>query len=132
MNLKIFYLTYSKIIPIIILKGLTKMNNIMMTFKLPIKVEEKDGWFISSCSILDVFSQGETLEIAKKNIIETLKIFFASCYERGTLEEVLKECGFELSNSVEHNTDNIISKDEYVNIPIPLLSQFQEANHCHV
>ena len=34
------------------------------------------------------------MEEAKKNIAEALFMFFRSCFERGTLDAVLKQCGF--------------------------------------
>jgi len=50
--------------------------------------------YISSCPILDVVSQGETEEEAKNNLVEAVTAFAISCFERGTLEKVLEQCGF--------------------------------------
>ena len=65
-----------------------------MEFKLPAQVKKKGKWFISSCNLLDVHSQGHTREEAERNLQDALATFLLSCYERGTLEVVLREAGF--------------------------------------
>jgi len=65
-----------------------------MEFKLPAQVKKKGKWFISSCTLLDVHSQGHTREQAERNLKDALATFLLSCYERGTLETVLHEAGF--------------------------------------
>jgi predicted RNase H-like HicB family nuclease len=105
---------------------------ITLTAKLPIQITKKANWYIASCPALDVASQGETEEIAKKNISEALTMFLRSCVERGTLDAVLKQCGF---RSVVAQDDIESSEpppdQEYVDIPLHLLSQFEENRHCH-
>jgi predicted RNase H-like HicB family nuclease len=63
-------------------------------FKLPARVRKKGNWFISSCPALDVYSQGRTREEAERNLVDALKGFFLSCYERGSLDAVLRDAGF--------------------------------------
>jgi predicted RNase H-like HicB family nuclease len=65
-----------------------------MKMELPVEVTKDDGWFISSCHVLDIHSQGKTENKALENIAEALELFLLSCFERGTLVEVLKESGF--------------------------------------
>src|SRR5882724_10286593 len=65
-----------------------------MEFKLPAQVKKKGKWFISSCNLLDVHSQGHTREQAERNLKDALATFLLSCYERGALEIVLREAGF--------------------------------------
>ena len=55
---------------------------------------EKDGGYFVYCPVLDVGSQGDTVAEAKKNIAEATQCFVDGCYEMGTLNEVLLECGF--------------------------------------
>ena len=66
---------------------------ISIEFELPAKIRKKGGWFISSCPLLDVFSQGDTRAQAERNLIDALESFLISCYERGTLDAVLRESG---------------------------------------
>src|SRR5208282_542773 len=56
--------------------------------------KEKGEWFVSSCNLLDVHSQGHTREQAERNLKDALATFLLSCYERGTLEIELREAGF--------------------------------------
>jgi predicted RNase H-like HicB family nuclease len=67
---------------------------IAMEFKLPPRIRKKGRWFISSCPLLDVHSQGDTRDKAEHNLVDALASFLISCYERGTLDEVLRDSGF--------------------------------------
>lgn len=64
-----------------------------MEFELPAKIRKKGKWFISSCPLLDVHSQGYTRDEAERNLVDALASFLLSCYQRGTLETVLRESG---------------------------------------
>ena len=67
---------------------------VIFEFQLPYKMKQEGKWYIASCPILDIHSQGTTEAKAKNNLIEALQLFFESCFERGTLDQVLKESGF--------------------------------------
>ena len=67
---------------------------VQIEFTVPADVREEGTYFTAGCLPLDVFSQGETEQSALANLAEALQLFIESCYERGTLEEVLKDCGF--------------------------------------
>ena len=70
-------------------------SSVEVEFTLPVEVRESDSgaaYRVSVCPPLDVFSQGETEEAALANLAEALQLFIESCIERGTLEEVLKDC----------------------------------------
>ena len=57
------------------------------------------GLYVSHCNPLDVCSQGDSEEEAVNNLNEAIHIFLSTCYEMGTLNEVLMECG--LSKEIE-------------------------------
>ena len=79
--------------------------------KLPIKFTERKDWILASCPIIDVHSQGETKKKAKENLEEAISLFLKSCLERNTLDQVLKQSGFERINHYrEHQS---------VTVPIP-------------
>jgi len=63
-------------------------------FHLPVAVEKKGKWFISTCPLLDVHSQGTTESKARENLIEALQLFIETCFDQGTLDQVLQEAGF--------------------------------------
>jgi predicted RNase H-like HicB family nuclease len=67
---------------------------VAIEFKLPMRMRKKGKWFVSSCPILDVFSQGRTRSEAEQNLSDALHSFLTSCYEAETLEKVLHEAGF--------------------------------------
>jgi predicted RNase H-like HicB family nuclease len=102
------------------------MPNIEMEFKLPIKYVAKKKHVVASCPVLDVASQGETEQKARVNLIEALTLFLTTCIEMGTLDDVLKQCGFRPSAS---GTIEIPEKD-YINIPIYLLTDQAGTKHC--
>jgi predicted RNase H-like HicB family nuclease len=106
--------------------------------KLPIKFTKKSKWVVASCPILDICAQGKTETSAKSNLKEALSLFFISCFERGTLDTVLKQCGFKPYKPV--NKDRVQSakarksvskKEDYINIPIPFLVDQHSQLECH-
>ena len=89
---------------------------------LPIKIKKKPGIYVSSC---DVHSQGYTEAEARKNIEEAVRLFITSCFERGTLEDVLKECGFQvISTPLRRKTNG----KNFITVPIP----FSAKNQCRI
>lgn len=101
--------------------------------RLPVKFTKKSKWHVASCPILDVHSQGETKGKAKKNLEEALSLFFISCFERGVLDAVLKDCGFRAFrpevNQKPHGPKT--SREEYLNIPIPFTVDQSSLTACH-
>ena len=45
--------------------------------------------YVSYWPTLDVYSQGDTKAEASANLVEAIRLFIASCKERGTLEAVI-------------------------------------------
>lgn len=98
-----------------------------LEFKLPMRIVKKKKWFLASCPVLDVFTQGDTREKARDNLIEALTLFLTSCIEMGTLNKVLNQCGFKTSESKRVT----IPKKDYINIPIYLLTNHTGTKNCH-
>ena len=97
-------------------------TSVKVEFTLPVKVREADdggACFVSVCPPLDVLSQGETEEAALANLAEALQLFVESCFERGTLEAVLKDCGFVLGE----NNQKVAEDERVVRVPLPLVAQ---------
>ena len=92
--------------------------------KVPVTVKKKGEWYISCCPILDVFSQGKTHDKAVSNLIEAMQLFVGSCYERGTLDQVLIESGFHAAHVTAEKPANDIELVD-VNFP-PLVAQYAE------
>ena len=104
-------------------------QEVMFTMRLPFEFVERKKWFLACCPILDVHSQGNTQAEAKKNLKEALQLFLMSCFERGTLDSVLKECGFTPVSLEEHVP---VPRKDYINIHLPMLVNKTRAHHCHV
>ena len=97
-------------------------TKVKVEFTVPAEVREAgaDGaYYVSDCPPLDVFSQGETEEAALANLAEALQLFIESCYERGTLEKVLKDCGF----APDGNNLGLAEGQRVVRVPLPLVAQ---------
>ncbi len=106
---------------------------ILFSAQLPLKLTKRKKWVVASCPILDVRSQGETEEKAKKNLIEALSLFFISCFERGTLDSVLKKCGFKPSREkITPKPGKRRKSKNYIDVPIPfLVKQGSHQSGCH-
>lgn len=107
-------------------------KNMVMEIKLPAEITKKSKWYVASCSVLGVSSQGNTEKKAKNNLIEALSLFFISCIERNTLDAIFKECGFKKA-TVYPTTPRSpkIKKENYVNVPLNLLYTKSNPNQCH-
>ena len=100
-------------------KGRRAMKKCFVTMHvgLPVKFTPRKRWVLASCPILDVHSQGDTEDEAKENLIEALHLFFLSCLERGTLDDVMRECGFVPTETMpppEQCRDH-----SHIDVPIP-------------
>jgi len=93
---------------------------IMVSLKLPAKVEKKKAYYVSSCPPLDVHSQGETKKKALKNLVEALELFIFSCFERGTLIPALSECGFKYTPGRRAKARSLPPNYQTVDISLPI------------
>ncbi len=106
--------------------------NVQFNVTLPIKITKRKKWFVASCPVLDVHSQGETEKKAKNNLIEALGLFFLSCFERGTLDGALKGCGFKAVHHVNPLKKQFQPAKDFIDVPIPfLVSQPINQHSCH-
>lgn len=95
--------------------------------KLPIKLVNKKKYCVASCPVLDVFTQGENKKRAKENLAEALSLFLITCFEEGTLDAVLRSCGF---RPAKRRLKTTSQPRDYLNIPIPLIVS-QKAKACN-
>lgn len=58
------------------------------------QVWKEGNMFVSYAPQLDVSSCGNTIEEARKNIVEAVELFFETSGEIGSLEQILSEAGF--------------------------------------
>lgn len=105
---------------------------VTLVVKLPATVKKKGRFFISCCPLLDVYSQGETEGKALRNLKEALRLFLISCFERGTLDEVLKTCGFKPAEKRMTKIEPFPKKYKSVRVPLPFTApQKVDRVLCH-
>jgi predicted RNase H-like HicB family nuclease len=88
--------------------------------KLPVNIFKEGSVYVSCCPIFDVYSQGDTEEEAKNNLVEALTGFILTCFEMGTLSEVLRNSGFTPAEEIEIEEldDNDLN---FIDIPLPFM-----------
>ena len=92
-----------------------------INFKLPFTLEQEGDLVVAHCPLLDVYSQGENEDTAAANLIEAIQLFIESCIEAGSIDSVLKVCGFVKDGDVEPQTDE--GDLGYLDVPVSLLIQ---------
>ncbi len=90
------------------------------TVTLPFQLRKEDGVYLSCCPPLDVWSQGMTAKEARENLVEAVGLFISSCFVRGTLDSVLRECGFvPLASPPKGTPKKITGRQIRVPVPVP-------------
>lgn len=54
------------------------MSHMKITRQLTAVIEREGDLYVALCPELDIASQGDTVESAKKNLVEALELFFES------------------------------------------------------
>jgi predicted RNase H-like HicB family nuclease len=90
-------------------------------FTLPASFRKRGNWYISSCPSLDVHSQGKTRSEAEQNLVDALGSFLISCYERGTLDEVLRNAGFVPAPASHRTQPKQAARGVTVTVPLPFV-----------
>ena len=72
-----------------------------MLIPITIEVVKKGMWYIARAVELDFVTQGRTADEAKKNLFEVIEIQFEEMNKLGTLEDYLKECGYEIDEKMK-------------------------------
>jgi predicted RNase H-like HicB family nuclease len=85
---------------------------------LPYRIVRDGRFYMASCQVLDVHSQGKTKKAALENLIEASQLFIATCIEMGTLDQVLKDSGFRVSAKPLRKRAS--KEAPTISVPIPL------------
>jgi len=99
--------------------------------KVPAKIFKEGPVYVSCCPIFDVYSQGETEKEARDNLIEALTGFIITCYEMGTLSEVLRKSGFTPVAKPEID-EPVAQPEDFIDIPLPFMYTKDESAECRV
>ena len=100
-------------------------QHINLVMRVPFSIQHDKVGYISCCPSLNVYSQGETKKVAEKNLKDALKLFISSCYKRGTLNSIMKECGF-ISTS-----QNVKDDQQFMEVPLRLVTT-NNARQSHI
>jgi predicted RNase H-like HicB family nuclease len=82
--------------------------NISLRLLCQVKKETRQRW-VAGCPQLDVYSQGKTEQEAKDRLKQALLLWVESCFERGTLEDALRQVGFRRVASVPLGGQHIVA-----------------------
>lgn len=102
-------------------------NTVRFQMRVPVAVRQEGNWFYSSCPPLDVHSQGLSRLEAINNLIEALQLFVTTCFELGTLEQVLHDMGLEAGGIQQEDP----SDGDMIDVPLPLLARRHAENRAH-
>jgi len=98
--------------------------------KVPAEIFKDGSVYVSCCPVFDVYSQGNTEEEAKNNLVEALTGFLITCYEMGTLSEVLRESGFAPADKsiLDEPDDQAVN---FIDVPLPFMYTKNYPIKCH-
>ena len=89
-------------------------------FKLAVFVTKRRKWHLAVCPILDLAAQGPTPEKAVASLRNAVRGFVADCFERGVLDEVLKNAGFGPPESGTRGMPRRFRRGERLLLTVPL------------
>ena len=79
-----------------------------MKIKATIGLWQRGKWFVAKIPELDFVAQGRTIEEAKSNLSEVVRIQFAEMKEMGTFEDYIAECGFTIKDDIIEPENEVI------------------------
>jgi predicted RNase H-like HicB family nuclease len=71
------------------------VDTVKISLCLMCTVKRAEGRWVTGCPALDICSQGKTKEEAQRSLEEAIGLWVEDCLERGTLDQALREVGFE-------------------------------------
>jgi predicted RNase H-like HicB family nuclease len=102
-------------------------DTVEIAVRLRCFVRHENGYWVSGCPSLDVYSQAESADGAKAALREAVELWVESCLERGSLEQALREVGWHLSSGLPmppddeyRTTSQLEPADEVLGEPFPL------------
>jgi len=84
---------------------------------LPVFIIKEGKYFVAYTPALDFAATGDSIAGAKKSFSEAINIFFDEIEEKGTLEEVLQEFGWQKIGSTLQPPEVVSQTEETIKIP---------------
>ena len=94
-----------------------KITNLSQ-FSLPISIIKEGRYYIAYSPALDLSTSAKTFEEVKKRFDEVVEIFFEELLEKGTLDKVLNELGWQKVDKEWYPP--VVVANETENFKIPL------------
>ncbi len=93
--------------------------------QVPIRLHHDGRFAVASCDLLDLHGQGDDDSQAISSFIEALQVFAETCYEMGTLDQVLREAGFHPGEPPRE-----ASEAPWLSVPVSLVARCESACAC--
>lgn len=74
---------------------MAKVKKVYFEISLPVFVLKENKYFIAYSPVLDLSTSGKSFEEAKQRFNEVVQVFFEELLEKGALEEVLADLGWQ-------------------------------------
>ena len=84
----------------------------MKTLKMTIEFWREGNLYLARSPELDMIAQGDSLEEAKRNLLEVIEIQLVEMRELGTLDEFLLDAGYKSQDEVAESEKEIIGFDK--------------------
>jgi predicted RNase H-like HicB family nuclease len=84
---------------------------------LPVFIIKEGKYFVAYTPALDFAATGNSIESAKKSFSEAINIFLDEIEEKGTLEEVLQEFGWQKIENTLQPPEVVSQTKEIIKIP---------------
>jgi predicted RNase H-like HicB family nuclease len=95
---------------------MTMQIKVVFNLKGAFRDDEVASGVVSFCPALNIFSHGKTMDEAKEALIKAISLFLETCYQRGTLGEILRKAGFN-AEPLQFGTPVVqVKDDEYIAI----------------
>lgn len=94
-----------------------KMTNLSQ-FSLPISIIKEGRYYVAYSPALDLSTSGKTFEEVKRRFEEVVEIFFEELLEKGTLNKVLSELGWQKVDREWYPPVVVANETESFNIPL--------------
>ena len=96
----------------------------VLSTKLQVHIFKEGNQFIAYCPAFDISTSADTFDEVKKNFEELLDVFIKEVMQKGTLEEVLLDCGWQKVKTPRLHWQPpqrqfIAEIEEEVNLPCP-------------
>ena len=90
---------------------------------LPVQIIKEGNVYVAYCPVLEIATQGDTYEQAHEMFQELVKVFFDDLIERGTLEKVLLDLGWQKASQGRRwklpERQFISETHQEINLPCP-------------